>query len=432
MTKQEIESSIKALIREWAKLEERPAKVRYSGPVFGPEEYESMMDAVFSGWGSGGSYTLKSEKKLAEISRRSHGLLTNSGSSANLVLMSAARDLYFKDGDKIATLACGFPTTVSPIMYNRLVPVFLDIDLDSLNLSPEVFEEACKKQSIKGLFVAHTLGFKSNIDDLLFVARKYGVQVFFDCCDAYGSTYRDLPVQHYGKAASFSFYVAHHITSLEGGGVVTNDPDMNEAMRGYRSWGRYCAADRCCIRAENPNLFCPTGKRTRNSTLPSDYSVNYQYEWLGFNIKPLEIQSAILLKQFDKLDEFNQIRKRNYASLLQFMKKYDEFFMTWEIDDDVSPFAFPFLIKQPAAFLRKHLTDAITQDGIEHRLLFGGNLTRHPAFVNRKEWWETSGSLKSSDYIMNSMVLLGVSQVVTDSDIEKMKACISSFIERHT
>lgn len=430
MTKQELEITIKSLMREWATLREKPSKIRYAGPDLGPDEYEALMDGMFSDWASGGSYTLSAERKLAAISNRNHGLLLNSGSSANLVAMSAARDLYFKDGDKILTLACGFPTTVSPIMYNRMLPVFVDIDLDTLNLSPEVFEETCKKENISGLFVAHTLGFKSNINEILNIARKYNVKVFFDCCDAYGTTYNKLPIQHYGKCATFSFYVAHHISMFEGGGVVTNDDEFHEAMRGYRSWGRYCAADRCCIRAENPNLFCPTGKKTRNSELPSDYIVNYQYEWLGFNLKALEMQSAILIKQLDRLPDFNQKRKENYQNLLSFIQKYD-IFKVWEIDSDVSPFAFPLIIKDNAPFTRKHFTDALTHAGIEHRLLFGGNLTKHPAFTNRSNWWKTSGTLNNSDLIMNKMVLLGVSQIITTEQIEKIKECIDSFMKRY-
>ena len=204
MSKRDIETQIKLLFDSW--VDETNAevaqqeKVRYAGPVLGREEYRKILDALFSNWWSGGSFTFDAEQSLARISDRNHGLLTNSGSSANLILMEAAKELYFKDGDKILTLSCGFPTTVNPIISSRLVPVFVDIDMDTLNLSPDVLDEALSKdKDIKGVFVAHTLGFKSDIKALLEVVRKHKVHLFFDCCDAYGTKYEGVPIQSYGK-----------------------------------------------------------------------------------------------------------------------------------------------------------------------------------------------------------------------------------------
>jgi hypothetical protein len=179
--------------------------------------------------------------------------------------MGGAKELYFKDGDKILTLACGFPTTVNPIITNRLIPVFVDIDLEDLSLTPEIFEDAIKKdKKIKGLFIAHTLGFAGKINEILNIARKYNIQVFFDNCDAYACTYNGKPMAAYGKASSYSFYVAHHISMGEGGAVSTNDEDLHTVMKGLRGWGRYCACKQCCIRAELPNSFCPKNKFTKD------------------------------------------------------------------------------------------------------------------------------------------------------------------------
>lgn len=408
-------------------------KVRYAGPVFGEGEYENMLDAIFNDWWSGGKYTLEAETKLAEISERNHGLLTNSGSASNLLLMSAAKELYFKDGDKILTLSCGFPTTVNPIIQNGLIPVFVDISLDDLNLDPDILDKALSEDSkIKGVFVAHTLGFKSKIDELLDIARKHDVLVFFDNCDSYGTKYKGRPIQSYGKGATYSFYVAHHITMGEGGGITTNDTDLHTTMRGMRNWGKYCASPKCCIRAEHPDCFCPTVKLTKDCELPNDYMVNYQFEWLGYNLKPLDLQAAILSKQLDRIGEFDIIRKENYRELYSYFSHLPIIFKIWEIDDEISPFSFPMLIREGVKFNRKHLVDHMKRNKIETRVLFGGNLMKHPAYVNKKDKWESIGTHANADNIMNNFIMFGVSQVVSKEDIEKIKSSMDDFIKQWT
>jgi CDP-6-deoxy-D-xylo-4-hexulose-3-dehydrase len=435
MSKVEIENEIKLLFSKWVNIKNEEdlgrKKIRYSGPVLGIDEYGNMLDAIFSDWWSAGKFTVEAEKKLAKISDRNYGLLCNAGSSANLLLMSAAKELYFKDGDKIITLSCGFPTTVNPIIQNRLIPVFLDIDLEDLNLNPELFEEAIKSdKKIKGLFVAHTLGFKSRINQILDIARKYNIHVFFDNCDSYGTFYHERPIQAYGKAATFSFYVAHHITMGEGGGIVTNDEELHATMRGFRNWGRYCSSPNCCIRSEHPELFCPINKLTKNCDLPSDYMVNYQFEYLGYNLKPLELQSAILIKQMDRIGEFSEIRKINYKKLLDYFKKSKYKFKTWDIDEDVSPFSFPFLIPDDAPFNRKHLVDFLKRNDIETRVLFGGNLMKHPAYQKNKHLWESFGTHHNANKITEKFLMIGVSQVNSEEHIETIINKIDEFIKQ--
>jgi CDP-4-dehydro-6-deoxyglucose reductase, E1 len=413
-----------------AKNETNINKLRYSGPKLDVEEYDSMLDALFNDWWSGGKYTIQAEDLLSKISDRNYSLLTNSGSAANLILMSAAKELYFKDGDKILTLSCGFPTTVNPIIQNRLIPVFVDIDLEDLNLSPEVLDNALKNDKmIKGVFVAHTLGFKSKIKEMLDIVRKHDVQIFFDCCDAYGTRYNDRPIQAYGKAVSYSFYAAHHLTMGEGGGVATNDFDLFTVMRGFRNWGKYCESDRCCIRSENPEAFCPPVKYTKDSTLPKDYMVKYQFEWLGYNFKPIELQSAILLEQLKKLDIFTEIRRRNYKKLHGFFKNIG-FFRIWEIDDEISPFSFPFMIEENAPFTRKHLIDHLTRNKVECRVLFGGNLMKHPAYQNKKQYWESIGDHKNANAVLDGFLMIGVSQVLSENDVDKMIEIIDKFLKQ--
>jgi dTDP-4-amino-4,6-dideoxygalactose transaminase len=428
VTKLDLEEQILDLMGEWADsvANDRPEKVRYSGPMFGRAEYQALLRAVFDGWWSAGKHTIEAERKLAHLSERSHGLLANSGSSANLLLMSAAKHVYgWPDGSRILTLACGFPTTVNPIIQNRMVPVFADIDLDGLDLTPAVAADALDQcPDVRAIFVAHTLGFPCDVDGLADLARSRGIEAFFDCCDAYGSTWSGRPVPAYGKAATFSFYVAHHATMGEGGGIVTNDPELHIAIRSMRNWGRYCAAAECCIRAERPDLFCPPARLTRNSTLPEDYAVNYQYEYLGYNLKPLDLQAAMLVPQLDRLPEFNEARIGNYEKLLARIDS--PHLRTWPLREGISPFAFPILIDERAPFKRKHIVDHLTRDHIETRLLFGGNLARHPAYL--KEKIVSVGSLSNSDAIMHRFFMVGCAPVVSDADIDRMTSSIERFL----
>ena len=433
MNKKEIEEKIKLLFKLWVeeKNKEKLSKVRYSGPVLEEEEYGNLIDAIFSDWWSGGKYTLQAETDLAKISDRNFGLLANSGSSANLLLMSAAKELYFKDGDQILTLSCGFPTTINPIINNRLKPLFVDIDLKDFGLNPGVLEEALKKEKVKGVFIAHTLGFKGEIDEIISICDKNNVKLFFDCCDAYGTIHHGKPIQSYGIASTFSFYVAHHLTMGEGGGIVTDDSDFHLTMRGFRNWGRYCAANNCCIRAIKPEVFCPLTKLTKNTEVPDDYMVNYTYEWLGYNLKPLDLQAAMLIAQIKKLKRFDGIRKRNYKKLHDYFSKIEKYnFRIWQINDEISPFSFPLLVPEDAPFSRKDLVTHMSKNKIETRLLFGGNLTKHPAYTNNPDYWKALGEQKNADIIMKNFVMFGVSQVNEEHHIDKIINEMDSFLNQ--
>jgi CDP-6-deoxy-D-xylo-4-hexulose-3-dehydrase len=422
----ELENTIKYLIRLWAENKEKRTsdKVQYSGPVIGANEYEYMMDAIFNDWWSGGKYTIESEDKISIMSKRNYSTLTNSGSSANLLLLSAAKEIYFNDYDKIITLACGFPTTVNPIIQNNLIPVFVDISLDNFSVDTDLLIKAIESdKKIKGIFIPHHLGFYGDINKILDISRAYNITTFFDCCDSYGSTYNGNPLSYYGKASTMSFYVAHHITMGEGGAVTTNDEALYSKIRGMRNWGRYCSSNKCCIRSTDKSLFCPSERLTKNCDLPEDYTVNYQYEWIGYNLKPLELQSAILSKQLDRMEEFNIIRKRNYKILYDNLKTYN--MRTWELNDGVSPFAFPILLNDNNKYKRKHMINFLKNNKIESRLLFAGNLTRHPAYHNKN--WDIYGSLKNSDKITNDFIMLGVSHYLNEEKVYKIVDAIKSF-----
>lgn len=433
MAIKELEATIKTLMRLWAqeKQKETVDKIRYSGPDLGPDEYEALITAVFDNWWSGGRHTIAAEKKLAEVSNRNHALLVNSGSSANLVMMEAMRNLYFNKGDKILTLACNFPTTVNTIIKSELMPVMADIDLNTLNLNPDILIRAIKELGVKGVFVPHTLGFKNDINTILDIARKNQVHVIFDACDAYGTTFEGNPIQQYGKAATLSFYVAHHITMGEGGAIVTNDEDLMRVMKGLRNWGKYCSSENCCIRSINPSAFCPSTRLTLDAPIPSDYPVSYIYEWIGYNLKPLELQSAVLLRQIDRLQEFNKKRRDNYKLLYAYFEKSKFDFKIWNIDEDVSPFVFPLIIPENAPFIRKHFIDYLKRNKVETRVVFAGNLTRHPAYYKRTDLFEKFGTLDNSNVLMERGLMLGVSHVNSEAVTLKMIDIIDDFLNKY-
>jgi len=430
MPSKELENSIKYLLATWSKERaeevELMSKIRYSGISFGVEEYTNLMDALFTDWWSGGQYTIKAERAVAEMCQRNHALLFNSGSTANLALMLAARELYFKDGDKVLTLACGFPTTVNPIIHAGLTPVFADVSLSDLSLNPDLLNSV---EDVRGIFIPHTLGFYGDIDALLDKAREKGIYVFYDACDAYGTYYKGKPVTHYGKAATLSFYVAHHLSCGEGGGVVTNDNKLYTVMRGIRNWGRYCSSPECCVRSIDPESFCPPTKYTTDSEVPDDYMVNYQFEWMGYNLKPLEIQAAILLAQIPKLQRYNKTRIENYNHLNAQMKLYEDTFFTWTIPSDVSPFSYPFIISPKAKFKRKHLLDFLRRNKIEARMIFGGNLLRHPAYGRYKNC--ACQALSNSDAIIERGMMLGCSHVISRKSMEYVCDKITEFMKTY-
>lgn len=411
-------SQIKQLMGRWVRSKGVPDKVRYAGPRLDEHEYEALLDALFDDWWSGGKYTLKAERKLAAQAHRRGALLVNSGSSANLLAVATAMELgWWQKGDHIATLSCGFPTTVAPLIQLGLVPVFVDIDLDTLAPDMDALEDAVLERGCAGAFVAHTLGWPSALERLHDLECTYpGFRVLYDCCDAYGTVVDAKPLPSWGRAATYSFYVAHHLTMGEGGALVSDDEEFLSVARSLRGWGRYCAAQNCCVRSEHPNKFCPEAPLTPRDEcgVPSDYMVNYQFERLGYNLKPLELQAAMLAVQIDRLPEFNGIRQRNYDHLWTTLAEGP--WRAWPRPIGVSPFAFPLLLDEGVN--RGKVLEHMRREGIEVRLLFGGNLTRHPAFERSDRWVGYNEPHTNADAIMDRMLMLGVSQVTTPSDVE--------------
>ncbi|GAI03285.1 unnamed protein product, partial [marine sediment metagenome] len=273
---------------------------RYSGAVYDKEEVLSMVSAILDGWWSGGKYTLDFEKAFANFLGVKHALACNSGSSANLLAASA---LELAKGSEVITPATTFPTTLNPIIQCGLTPVFVDVELDTYNINAHLIEKAISEKT-KLIMVPHTLGNPCNLEVILEVCSKYNLRLIEDACDALGSKYKGKYVSSFGVLGTFSFYPAHHMTTGEGGMVVTNNDELAEKVRGYRDWGRLCNCEPCLeVSRRDEGYLCPKRLNFKlEGGMP--YDMRYAYGYVGYNLKMTEIQAAMGLAQLRKLQKF--------------------------------------------------------------------------------------------------------------------------------
>ena len=311
--------SIDEFIKNKSKKEWIPGHdfVQYAGPYFDSEEYVAAVETLLNGWLVLGQNGIKFENTFPKLFNKNFGILTNSGSSSNLIMMSAltSKRLYnFPKDTKVITPIAGFPTTLNPIFQVGFKPEFVDIDLDTLNLNLDQVEQKAK-DGCKIITFAHVLGNPPNMDRLMDIVKKYNLILLEDCCDALGSTYKGLPLGCFGEMASCSFYPAHHITMREGGFIACNSYEQEIVIRSFREWGRGCF----CV-GQKANLLkngC-CGKRFSNwlPSLPDEvFDHKYVYDEIGYNLKPIELQAAIGLVQIKKLPKIIEIRKSNHKKL---------------------------------------------------------------------------------------------------------------------
>lgn len=403
-----------------------PAPV--SGRVFDARDMRSLVDSALDFWLTTGRFNAAFEQRLAKVVQRKHVLTVNSGSSANLVAVSAltspllgARAL--KAGDEVITCATGFPTTINPIMQNGLVPVFVDIQLPTYNIDTDQIEAAISERT-RAIVVAHTLGNPFDLDAVMELARRHNLWVIEDCCDALGSTYRGQPVGTFGDIGTLSFYPAHHITMGEGGAVFTGNARLRRAMESIRDWGRdcYCApgADNTCHKRFDWQL----------GQLPHGYDHKYIYSHLGYNLKITDMQAAVGLSQLDRLEEFIDIRRRNFARLEAGLADLADVFILPEATahSDPSWFGFPLTIRDNASFDRRTLVMHLDAHRIGTRQLFGGNLLRQPYMAGRPH--RAVGALANSDIVMNRTFWIGVYPGLGEPAIDYVIDTIRSFVRR--
>lgn len=397
-----------------------------SGKVIGASELKNMVAASLDGWLTTGRFNDSFEKQLAAYLGVDYLITVNSGSSANLVAFSTltsprlgARAIV--PGDEVIGVAAGFPTTVNPILQFGAVPVFVDVDLATYNISAELIEAAITPKT-KAIMLAHTLGNPYNLDVVVALCKKYQLWLIEDCCDALGSTYNGQRVGSFGDIGTLSFYPAHHITMGEGGAVFTNNPELKLIAESFRDWGRDC--------------YCPPGKdNTCNKrfcwklgALPEGYDHKYTYSHLGYNLKITDMQAACGLAQLERVDEFVAARKANFAFLKQRLATCAEFLILPEAtpNSDPSWFGFPVTLRDNAPVSRLDLLTYLDQSKIGTRLLFAGNLTRQPYMIGRN--FRISGELKNTDTIMNNTFWIGVQPALTPEMMEYSVSKIEEFL----
>lgn len=431
-SEKEIKKEIFNRIKELYRLRKRQDKfiagispINYAGRVYGTQELINLVDASLDFWLTAGRFAHKFEKKLAKFLGVKYCLLTNSGSSANLLAISALtspllKERRLKPQDEVITTACGFPTTLNPIIQSNLTPVFLDIDLGTYNIRVDKIEKAITKKT-KAFFFAHTLGNPANLDRIMEIVKKYNLWFIEDNCDSLGSKYRGRYTGSFGHISTCSFYPAHHISVGEGGAVLTNDLKLKGIIASFRDWGRdcYCGPghDNTCGKRFNWQL----GK------LPFGYDHKYIYSHIGYNFKITDMQAAVGVAQLKKLPKFIKARKKNFVCLYNYLKRYEKYFILPSPTPNSEPswFGFPILVRQEAPFTRNEIVRYLEGNKIATRMLFGGNLAKQPAYQNIK--CRIFSSLKNTDLVMNNLFWLGVYPGISKDKIEYIIQVIDRF-----
>ena len=417
--------------------------VPVSGRVFAASDMQALMDASLDFWLTTGRFNDAFEKRFCEYLGTQRVLTTNSGSSANLLCVAALtspklKERALKPGDEVITVAAGFPTTVNPLLQYGLVPVFVDVDLDTYNIDSNQLETAVSDKT-RAIIIAHTLGNPFDMDSVLRFADKFNLWVIEDCCDALGAEYALLPgvsrprgvaettsrrVGTFGHLAAFSFYPAHHITMGEGGAVAINAPELGKLVESFRDWGRDC--------------WCPPGRDNtcgcrfefKLGNLPKGYDHKYIYSHIGYNLKITDMQAALGLAQLDHLDAFIRARAENMRILLELLKPLSDVLIMPKVTPRASPswFGCPLTLRADTGYEREPLMRFLNDHNIGTRLLFGGNLTRQPYMLNIK--FRTVGSLQNTDAIMLRTFWVGIYPGLTLEHLQYVATSLTQFFEK--
>ena len=353
------------------------SKVPVAGRVLDNEDQEILIKSSLEMWLTAGRFTEEFEKKLREFTGIRHALFVNSGSSANLLAISALKIFYnLDDGDEVITSAVNFPTTLNPIIQNNLTPVLVDAERGSFNIDPDQIEKKITAKT-KGIVLAHTLGNPFNLNKIKEICEEYNLFLMEDMCDAFGSTYDGKMVGQFGDVSTLSFYPAHHITTGEGGAVLTNKPKLKKIIESLRDWGRDC--------------YCPPGQDNtckkrydwQLGGLPHGYDHKYIYSHVGYNLKSTDMQAALGVSQLKKLPGFIKSRIQNFNYLYEAFSQFEDFELpVWEDKSQPSWFGFPISVKSSAKFSRNDLVKYYDENNIGTRLLFAGNIVLQPAYID--------------------------------------------------
>jgi CDP-6-deoxy-D-xylo-4-hexulose-3-dehydrase len=401
-----------------------------SGKVLGGEEMRLLVDSCLDFWLTTGRYNSKFEASLAKVTGARRTLTTNSGSSANLLAVTALTshvlgDKALKPGDEVITCATGFPTTVNPIIQNGLIPVFLDVEIGTYNIDVSRLEEALSSRT-RAIMIAHALGNPFNLTVISEFARKHDLYLIEDCCDALGATYNGAKVGTFGVLGTLSFYPAHHITMGEGGAVLCNTTAFMRIVESIRDWGRDCYCE------PGKDNTCNKRYGWKLGELPFGYDHKYTYSHLGYNLKITDMQAAIGLAQLDRLDGFVEARRRNWQYLRDGLKPLEDILILPVPTENSDPswFGFCLTLRPKALFDREELLKFLNNDKkIGTRLLFGGNLLRQPYMKGRN--YRVVGEMDNSDLVMNRTFWIGVYPGLTQNHLDYVIETITEYFASH-
>ena len=432
MTEQEMRGEILALVREYCEKYHTPKaeftpgdRLPYAARVYDHEEMENLVSSALEFWLTAGHYTDEFERGLGAYLGVKHCSLVNSGSSANLLAFMALTspllgERTIRRGDEVITVAAGFPTTVAPIIQYGAIPVFVDVTLPTYNVDVTLLEGALSART-KAVMIAHTLGNPFDLAAVKAFCDRHNLWLVEDNCDALGSQYTLNGEKHYtgtiGDIGTSSFYPPHHMTMGEGGAVYTNHALLHRIVRSLRDWGRDC------ICASGQDNLCGHRFDRQDGELPRGYDHKYVYSHFGYNLKVTDMQAAVGVAQLKKLPSFVERRRHNFARLRAALADMEEFFILPEATEHAHPSWFGFLLTCRKGIDRTKIVRYIEEHGIQTRMLFAGNLTKHPCFdeIRRSgEGYRIAGTLDTTDRIMNDTFWLGVYPGLTDEKIDYM------------
>ena len=432
MTEQEMRGEILALVREYCEKYHAPKadftpgdRLPYAARVYDHEEMENLVSSALEFWLTAGHYTDEFERGLAAYLGVKHCSLVNSGSSANLLAFMALTspllgERTIRRGDEVITVAAGFPTTVAPIIQYGAIPVFVDVTLPTYNVDVSLLEGALSART-KAVMIAHTLGNPFDLAAVKAFCDRHNLWLVEDNCDALGSQYTLNGEKRYtgtiGDLGTSSFYPPHHMTMGEGGAVYTNNALLHRIVRSLRDWGRDC------ICASGQDNLCGHRFDRQDGELPRGYDHKYVYSHFGYNLKATDMQAAVGVAQLKKLPSFVERRRHNFARLRAVLADMEEFFILPEATEHAHPSWFGFLLTCRKGIDRTKIVRYIEEHGIQTRMLFAGNLTKHPCFDEMRrtgEGYRIAGTLDVTDRIMNDTFWLGVYPGLTDEKIDYM------------
>ena len=436
MNEAKAREEILAMVKEYCnnyhnqkKTFEEGDRINYASRVYDAKEMENLVDSALHFWLTAGRYADQFEKEFAKYLKVRYVSLVNSGSSANLLAFMALTSPLLKErqirpGDEVITVACGFPTTVTPVIQYGAVPVFVDVTIPQYNIDIEMLEKAYS-QKTKAVMIAHTLGNPFDLEHVKAFCDRHNLWLVEDNCDALGSTYtidgQTKLTGTIGDIGTSSFYPPHHMTMGEGGAVYTDDPLLHRIVRSFRDWGRDC------ICASGQDNLCGHRFDKQYGELPLGYDHKYVYSHFGYNLKATEMQAAVGCAQLEKFPSFVERRKHNFARLKNALLPASDFLILPEPAKNSDPSWFGFLITCKEGVDRNRLVQYVEKKGVQTRMLFAGNLTKHPCFDQMRQenrGYRVVGDLAQTDRIMNNTFWVGVYPGMSDEMIDYMAKTI--------